>query len=429
MRWRVVLRVEGPLLMGSGPAAQMVQLGRDFVPGSAWRGALADAVLRHFGAKAPGAAGAKSWPAFEAAFGAGVRFGFLYPGPDPTWDSFPLPLTVYSCKAAPGLAEREAGSGSPGHGLRDMLLVRLRRCAGLGTGRAGRCRCGERLERRRGLAARKAGPDGDGPIYREVKVARRLMVRVGLDRRTETAAEGILYALDAAVPGPDGILCFTGGWWGDRERLEALQDLLEAACPPAGEGRAVRLGTARARGLGKAAVEIRALPGAPLPSLEHRLEAFQPRRPSGEPADPRHLYFSLTLRSPLLVRDRTGAACGRPERALLEPYAENLPADLEFLPEASAVEWETWDGWAMAWGLPRPLVTALAPGSVLAYRAPATEREAVLAFLREVEDRGLGERTAQGWGEAVACDPLHVTFDVDKEVSEGCPARCSSRTS
>jgi len=337
LRWQVVLRVEGPLLVGNGPAAQMVQLGRDFVPGSTWRGALADAVLRHFGAKAPGAAGAKGWPEFEAAFGPGVRFGFLYPGPGPAWEAFPLPLTVYSCKAAPGLAEREAGSGSTGgHGLRDALLPRLRRFAGVGGRGTWSCRCGERLDRRRGLAARKYLPEADRFAYREVKVRRRLMVRVGLDRRTETAAEGVLYALDAAVPGPQGILWFTGGWWGNRERLEALRGLLEAACPPAGEGRAVRLGTARARGLGKAAVEIKALPGAPLPSLEHRLEAFQPRRPSGELADPRHVYFSLTLRSPLLVRDRTGAACG-PEAAVLEPYVENLPAGLEFLPGASAV--------------------------------------------------------------------------------------------
>jgi hypothetical protein len=90
---------------------------------------------------------------------------------------------------------------------------------------------------------------------------------------------------------------------------------------------------------------------------------------------------------------------------------------VRFTSEYAAVEWETWDGWAMAWGLPRPLVTALAPGSVLVYRAPAQEREAVLAFLREVEGRGLGERTAQGWGEAVACDPLHVTFDGEKEAA------------
>ncbi|MGQ9533201.1 MAG: RAMP superfamily CRISPR-associated protein, partial [Desulfotomaculales bacterium] len=338
MRWRVVLRVEGPLLVGSGPAAQMVQLGRDFVPGSTWRGALADAVLRHFGVKAPGAAGAKGWPEFEAAFGADVRFGFLYPGPGPAWESFPLPLTVYSCKAAPGLAAREPEGGSAGHGLRDMLLARLRRFAGVGGRGTWRCWCGERLERRRGLAARKAGSDGDGPVYREVKVARRLMVRVGLDRRTETAAEGILYALDAAVPGPDGILCFTGSWWGDRERLEALQDLLKAACPPAGEGRAVRLGTARARGLGRAGIEIRAVGTRPLPPPEERLEAFQPRRPSGELADPRHLYFSLTLRSPLLVRDRSGAACGRPVRALREPEAENLRAGRVFLREGSGVE-------------------------------------------------------------------------------------------
>lgn len=69
----------------------------------------------------------------------------------------------------------------------------------------------------------------------------------------------------------------------------------------------------------------------------------------------------------------------------------------------------------MAWGLPKPVVTAVAPGSVLVYRAPAQEKEAVLAFLQEVEERGLGERTAEGWGEAVACDPLRVRFDAGRE--------------
>ena len=254
MRCQVVLRVEGPLLVGSGPAAQMVQLGRDFVPGSAWRGALADAVLRHFGAKAPGAAAAGRWPDFEAAFGPGVRFGFLYPVPDRAWDPFPLPLTARSCKAAPGFGPLDDDGGSTGgHGLRDTLLPRLRRFAGVGGRGTWSCRCGERLDRRRGLAARKYLPEADRFAYREVKVRRRLMVRVGLDRRTETAAEGVLYALDAAVPGPQGILWFTGGWWGDRDRLEALRGLLRAACPPADEGWALRLGTGRARGLGRLA--------------------------------------------------------------------------------------------------------------------------------------------------------------------------------
>lgn len=63
------------------------------------------------------------------------------------------------------------------------------------------------------------------------------------------------------------------------------------------------------------------------------------------------------------------------------------------------------------WGLPKPLTSALAAGSVLVFRAPAGERETVLTFLQEVEEHGLGERRAEGWGEVVACDPFHVAFD------------------
>lgn len=422
MRCQVLLRAEGPLLVGKGLAAQNVQLGRDFVPGSAWRGALADAIRRHAGVKAPGAAaGAAGVPAdFDAAFGQGARFGFLYPVPAEGWEGFPLPLTVRSCKAKPGFLPEDGDENDPrgGHGIQDVLLAHLRWHAGMAeeeVTRGGCRRCGERLDRHRGLAARRGLPGTDRSAYREVKVRRRLLLRVGLDRRTETAADGVLYALDAAVPGKEETLCFAGTWRGNREQREALRRLLEAACPRAGNGWVVRVGTARARGLGKAVVEIKEAEDPLLPPLERRLDAFQPRLRSGDLAEPKHLYFALTLRAPLLVRDPAGVPCARPDATVLAPYVENLPAGLQFLGGASAIEWEAWDGWAMAWGLPKPVVTAVAPGSVLVYRAPAREKEAVLAFLQEVEERGLGERTAEGWGEAVACDPLHVRFDAGRE--------------
>lgn len=425
LRWRVLLAVEGPLLIGSGPEAQNVQLGRDHVPGSAWRGAVADAVLRCFGAKAPGSAAARRQPPdFETAFGDGARFGFLYPVPTEDWSGFPLPLTARSCKARPGFLpeDGEGGLVDDGHGMRDLLQPRLRQFirgerGGIPNACAHpQCEANERLDRHRGMAARKYLPSEGRFAYHSVKVRRKLLLRVGLDRRTETAADGVLYALDAAVPGKEGTLHFAGTWWGSLEQQQALRRLLQAACEPQGDGWVVRVGTARARGLGRAVVAI-AQEGPFLPSLEQRLEAFQPRF-RGALVDPDHLYFALTLRAPLLVRDRDGLPCGRPDAAVLAPYVENLPAGLEFVGQASAVEWEVWDGWAMAWGLPKPLVTALAPGSVLVYRSPAKEREAVLAFLGEVEERGLGERTAEGWGEAVTCDPFHVTFDADKEVGD-----------
>lgn len=424
MRWQVLLRAEGPLLVGKGLAAQNVQLGRDYVPGSAWRGALADAILRHAGAKAPGAAAAAAGVPvdFDAAFGEGAGFGFLYPVPAEGWEGFPLPLTVRSCKAKPGFLPEDGDENDPraGHGIQDLLLAHLRWHAGMAEEEVARyCRrCGERLDRHRGLAARRGLPNAERFAYCEVKVRRRLLVRVGLDRRTETAADGVLYALDAAVPGKEAALCFAGTCRGNREQLEALRRLLDTACPRAGNGWAVRVGTARARGLGKAVVEIGEAENPLLPPLERRLDAFQPRLPSGDLADPHFLYFALTLRAPLLVRDPAGVPCGRPDAAVLASYVDSLPVGLEFLGGASAVEWEAWDGWAMAWGLPKPLVTVVAPGSVLVYRVPVQERERVLAFLQEIEERGLGERTAEGWGEAVACDPLHVRFDAGKEAVE-----------
>ena len=96
---------------------------------------------------------------------------------------------------------------------------------------------------------------------------------------------------------------------------------------------------------------------------------------------------------------------------MLRAYVSTVPSDLEPLPKASILEQETWSGWSAAWGLPKPVTPAIAAGSVLAFRAPAGERQAVLAFLQEVEENGLGERRAEGWGEVIACDPFHVIFD------------------
>lgn len=420
MRWQVRLRVEGPLLVGRGAATQNVQLGRDYIPGSVWRGAVAEAVLRAADALAPGNAhgqAAELPSEFGSVFGPETRFGFLYPVPGEGWDGFPLPLTVHSCKARPGFAggagDRAKGNG--GHGVVDLLPVRLRRHVGLAEELPSGCRvCAERLDRYRGLGARKLAAPGQANAYKAVKVRRQLLVRVGLDRRTETAADGVLYALDAQVPGRDGALYFTGSWCGTPQAREALERLLDSACPRINSGWEVRVGTARARGLGRAVLEITkaATEKQPvLPPLEARLEAFQPRREDGQLAAPDHLYFALLLRAPLLVRDAGGVACGRPDARVLAQYVTCLPDKLEFLETLSVLEWESWDGWAMAWGLPKPVQAALAPGSVLVYRAPAGERRAVLTFLEEVENAGLGERTTEGWGEVVACDPLHLECD------------------
>jgi CRISPR-associated protein Csx10 len=169
--------------------------------------------------------------------------------------------------------------------------------------------------------------------------------------------------------------------------------------------------------LGKALLRLETAGACPLPDLEKRLDAFQPRE-GDRWINSDRLYFALTLRAPLQWHDPSGRLLLHPDREVLRAYAGSVPEDIEFLGRASALETEVCSGWSPAWGLPKPVVQALAAGNVLAFRAPATQRQAILDFLAEAERDGLGERRTEGLGEVVACDPFHITFDSDRAVEE-----------
>jgi len=417
--YKVILEARGPLVLGDSIPTGNVQSSRAFVAGSVIRGVLAKDFLMphglwklHAGASPNGL----QPEAFRHVFleKPAARFGFLYPVLATTQNhdslkSCPIPSTASSCKV-------ESGFGTDkGHGVFDRLLENLRHEAGDKSERLRACpasNCGERLERFRGFAAYKEGNAMTGT--HRVKVEPQTFVRVGLNRWTETAEEGILYTLEALVPGSGDedhkpSLAFVGYWTMHETQWQDLKTLLDEHLPFENGAYNLRIGTARARGMGEVALY---LPEKPEPSadLNARLELMQPRDQQQNLLDPAHLYFSLTLRSPLLLYDVQGQPARTISSEILKDYVQ-LPNGLEFLARASFIEQETWSGWSSAWGLPKPVVPAMAPGSVLAFRAPAVERESVVKFWQEVQETGLGERLAEGWGEVVPCDPFHLTFD------------------
>jgi len=172
----------------------------------------------------------------------------------------------------------------------------------------------------------------------------------------------------------------------------------------------LQIGTARSRGMGEA---IMYLPDGPEPQhdLNALLDSFQPRDRAGGLLYPETLYIALTLRSPLLIYGKTGMPTVNLERDVIAPYVESIPPSLEFCPECSMIEQDTWSGWSAAWGLPKPAVPAVSQGSVLLFRAASEEKDLVLKFMQELTAQGLGERTGEGWGEISPCDPFHVYFD------------------
>lgn len=376
-------------------------------------------------------------PAWDALFLGedAPRFGFLYPLPSAEEEAsqglgdawpFPPPVTAHSCKYHPGYGTADGRASE--HGVVDVLLERIRECIDHTKRPELKCpRCSEQMQRFQNLSfMRRLAPEGAPYRFAETTVPARYLTRVAIDRRTSRASEHLLYTLQVLEPAG---YSFGGELRASEEQVEALARQLAqipmADDPEGDEGPMalrvrLRIGSARARGLGEAWLTLRKSADV-LGSVEERLDRFQPRglpdgsRPRGvapgERLDPRHLYFSLTLRAPAIVRSRHGTPTMEVDGAVLAAYGLQVPRGLEWLQEASFVEPSVASGWSLAWSLPKPTGPALAAGSVLTYRVPAEEREAVVAFLKALESQGLGERVKEGFGEIIACFPFHVQLD------------------
>lgn len=423
-RYKVVLEAQGPLVLGDKLPDGNVIASNQYIAGSVVRGALAKAILmpRGLWQSAQSDQPPPDWPAqFQALFEAEppAYFGFLYPSRQAQAEAgqvetFPLPLTAYSCKAYKGFTTQGD------HGVVDRLaagLSRIIRPAGQSPAVCPHPGCGERLDRLRGFGACPAA--NPAQTYR-VRLNPRTFVKVGLNRRTETAEEGILYTLEALVPGPnppppdspatlEPPLSFVGYWRMSAAQWQALQDILAESIPSREQGYRLRIGSARARGMGQVLLTLPEKP-EPEPDLEARLDQFQPADSAGQRLDPDYLYWSLSLRAPLLMYDKFGRPADLADLAdTLAAYADR-PAGLEFLPQASVVERETWGGWSPVWSLPKPIEPALSAGSVLTFRVPQAGRAGLIPFLKTLQETGLGERRAEGWGEVSICDPFHIHF-------------------
>ena len=407
IRLKVMVEPQGPLILGKGmDSAQNVRESRDYIAGSVVRGALAQTILerlhRHSTSRRQMPLGGTSEEqnAFETVFmgTSPARFGYLYPTylqRNGTVDeSFPAPVTTRACK--PHTTQ---------HQVLDTLRVFLRRQ----LPPSGCPQCGERIERWRGFLLRLS----DGEYDYCARAPRRPLVRVGLNRWTETAEERILYVLEAIVPRaePDKPLAFVGHWTMSEKQWQQLQVFLERFFLRESAGYRLRLGSARARGLGEVILHCEE---TTFPDVSPRLDAFQ----NGLPDTEHYLYFSLTVRSPVLVYDETGLPANSLTPTILRSYLPSVPDKLELMEHATFVEAESLSGWSQAWGLPKPVTSVIAAGSVFTYRVPKSEEDAVLNLLTAIETQGLGERRAEGLGDLVACDPFHISHESPMEVRD-----------
>jgi CRISPR-associated Csx10 family RAMP protein len=395
------------------------------VPAQTLRGALA-AKLKRGGADAT---------TLQEVFGpAGMRTTALVPAPPPSADASslprPAPLTLRTCKRHPGFTEDPAPSGDA-HGAEDALFASLRHAIDDDPGGLDALRvcsvegCGNVLTRISGLVRR----DSDQLYRSQPHPGKRTQTHVGVDRRRDGAASGVLYAREVVnektrIGGTLRPTCYRAQVTGRGDHIEALRPVLE-------EGEEVRVGTSLSRGLGRCRVEAfrEAGDSAPVTDRIQRFNAaWRDARGDGtlegEPAE--GALIALTLQTPALFVDPflrpnpspDGTALLQAAREGESAHAEAI-ARLEWVHEvARPYAFQAWNGLA---GFPHATDQGLRAGSVLVYWASAVD-DALVAALRHIENAGVGLRRHLGLGCVQICDPIHTLVHAHTHSHESEPA-------
>ncbi|MDM7460417.1 MAG: type III-B CRISPR module-associated Cmr3 family protein [bacterium] len=377
-RYKLTLTAQSPVAVGEWMTTRSnVRESMDYIPGGVLRGALAQLTLETLGAhntsqRKLGNGSTALQQAFDAVFGKdGAQFGFLTAFGE-GW--IPAPATALFNK------QRDEY-------LYDTLFALIR-----GEKYEMQCpKTRERLERGRGYLV----PTPTG--WRRAKMPpKTTYVRVGLNRATEAAEASVLYAIEAV----DAPIVFTGEVVLPTAACEqAFQQVLDALRWR--DGRILlRIGSARSRGFGEVELgyeEVQPAPNA-IP-----LDDFAAR--AGRP------LFTLLTRTPAIVYDGgSPAATLTPD--ILRLYLPDLPDSVQLHEGATRVERELVSGWSGAWGMPKPVQQAIAPGSVFTYTYDASERNAVEQCLQQLAVQGIGERTHEGYGQLVACSNYHLEQEI-----------------
>jgi CRISPR-associated protein Csx10 len=391
-----------------------------YLAGARLRGALAEVLLASGACPAahrgPQGNCTDDACAFRALFAGPTAARFLDALPLDATDL--LPATAVTCSRWAGFRPRSGGGGptapAPPHGVYDTLLDRacweiLGPAGLLYAPRCAQAGCGLAVERYRGYYARRAFAGTQA--YVATRAPAGLLARAAVDRGRRVAAPAGVHTVAVVHEAyRDGDAVQPTTFHGEimlpeDERAAVVADLLP---------RIDSLGGGRSRGLGAVRVAVRELP-APEP-LGDRLERFSrawslrktqyARLAPLSAASLEGAYFSIDLRADTILRrddwlpttlldvDLLRAATGvdDPTLTLVRAYAE---------PTIRA-------GWQTAWGRPRPVEAAVRRGSTYLFRTAALAPW--LAPLQALEATGIGERTAEGYGEIRVCDPFHLVL-------------------
>jgi len=337
---------------------------------------------------------------------------------------YPLPKTAQSCKRFAGfpyLADEKREEER--HGVRDSLLdwavfeIGKQATANKNNLSINIETLLHPLEGNKECPVCKNSMDHFTGFYRRSSAGRmaraeastRLLTRTGINRETGTVQEGILYnrrVFDEHTR-----------FWGMLKMPEDLAASLTDFINEVGQSGLVRIGTGRTRGSGKAHLNLDPQV-VEQESFETRLQKFdyllreQAVKAYDKTIKPylSQFYFALTLHSPAILRDEMlryrGSIDARALCGLLR-MPEDSAGSFELIYQAASARRVM--GWNEMWGTPRTNEYAIDTGSVFlfAFKGEDKQVDPLKQALLRLEEEGIGQRRAEGFGRVCICDPFH----------------------
>lgn len=253
--------------------------------------------------------------------------------------------------------------------------------------------------------------------YRSHFVNTRFLTRVGINRRRATSQEEILYSIEvlnesflenpkAKVKHWEDYVYRSSILVEDEELANNLAVFINH------HSNTFRLGSATSRGLGK--VSIKADVNNYSPEIDVRINQFNHKLKErwslyesifGSP--PKNLlndrtFFTLDLQSDAILVDNWRHTTVITE-TMLKKFARvpDIPLKLEVVYSS----YDNRSGWNSAWGLMKDMELVINRGAV--YLFSTNQPELWLDKLKELEFRGVGYRTFEGFGQVQICNEFH----------------------
>lgn len=275
--------------------------------------------------------------------------------------------------------------------------------------------------------------------YRKHSVSTRFLTRVGINRRRATAEDELLYGIEVLNESflPDATnrfdrweyVRYRGYVWvptaqdTDKAIDQKLVDFINRFSEQ------FRIGGSTSRGLGKVKIEAGTAPERPsvqarvaqfTQSLHNRWQQWKnlflqtnEAEDSTEPSlIPERTFFTIDLQSDAILSDRWQHTTLVSPAVLLNGIAQwyggALPEGLQLHAAYSSYDYRS--GWNSAWGLMKDMALVTNKGAVYLFSIESTQLDNWLPILEKLEQYGIGDRTAEGFGQVHICNEFHTIF-------------------